>query len=119
MAALSMLLADGITIHVGGDTWTFGTNLIIYLIVAAIVGIVAEFIIGWRMPFGIVGAVVAGIIGIWLMTQVIKIDGLPNFAIDGVQIIPALIGAIVLITIWHTLTYYSWRRRGRYSYRGR
>lgn len=117
MAALSLILADGITIHVGNQTWTFGTNFIVYLIIAAIVGIIAEFIVGWRLPFGIIGAIIAGVLGIWLMTQVIQISGLPVYTVDGVSLIPALIGAIILVAIWHALTYRSWHRRGRYSYR--
>jgi uncharacterized membrane protein YeaQ/YmgE (transglycosylase-associated protein family) len=114
MTALSMILADGVTIKIGDSAWTFGTNFIVYLIIAAIVGIVAEFIVGWRLPFGIIGAIIAGVIGVWLMTQVIIISGLPVYTIDGVPVIQALIGAIILVAIWHALTYRSWRRRSRY-----
>ena len=112
----SLILADAgpISIQIGNNVWTFGTSLIVYLIIAAIVGVVAEFIIGWRLPFGIVGAIIAGVIGIWLMTQVIIISGLPNYTVDGVSLIPALIGAIILVAIWHALTYRSWHRRGSY-----
>lgn len=113
MAALSMILADGVTIHIGDNVWTFGTNFIVYLIIAAIVGIIAEFIVGWRLPLGIVGAIILGVIGIWLMTQVIQISGFSDFYIDGVPLIRALIGAIILVAIWHALTYRAWSRRGR------
>jgi len=54
----------------------FEANFIIYLIIAAIVGFLAEFIVGWRLPFGFIGAIIAALIGIWLMTQVIVISGL-------------------------------------------
>ncbi|HEX4714793.1 MAG TPA: hypothetical protein VH164_07695 [Ktedonobacteraceae bacterium] len=114
MAALSMILADGVTIHIGDNVWTFGTNFIVYLIIAAIVGIIAEFIVGWRLPLGIIGAIILGVIGIWLMTQVIQISGFSDFYIDGVPLIRALIGAIILVAIWHALTYRSWSRRSRY-----
>mgnify|MGYP001328663405 CR=1 FL=1 len=113
MAALSMILADGVTIHIGDNVWTFGTNFIVYLIIAAIVGIIAEFIVGWRLPLGIVGAIILGVIGIWLMTQVIQISGFSDFYIDGVPLIRALIGAVILVAIWHALTYRAWSRRGR------
>ena len=93
---------------------TITTALIVYLVVAAIVGLVAEFIVGWRLPFGIIGAVIAALVGVWLLTNVINltINGDPN--IYGVPIIKALIGAIVLVAIWHLLTYRAWRRRSRY-----
>ena len=112
-----LVLADGVTIHIGDNVWTFGTNFIIYLIIAAIVGVVAESIVGWRLPLGIIGAIIAAVIGIWLMTQVLVISGLGDFYIDGVPIIRALIGAIILVALWHALTYRSWSRRRRYSYR--
>ncbi len=93
---------------------TITTALIVYLVVAAIVGLVAEFIVGWRLPFGIIGAVIAALVGVWLLTNVINltINGDPN--IYGVPIIKALIGAIVLVAIWHLLTFRAWRGRSRY-----
>ena len=117
LVSYSHVLADGVTIHFGDNAWTFGTNFIIYLIIAAIVGIVAESIVGWRLPLGIIGAIIAGVIGVWLMTQALVITGLGDFFIDGVPIIRALIGAIILVALWHALTYRSWSGRHRYYYR--
>src|SRR6266852_2410622 len=167
---LGMILADTITIKIGDNVWTFGTNLIVYLIVAAIVGVIAEFMVGWRLPFGIIGAIIAALIGIWLMTQVIIMSGVPDFGLnpliyllvaaivgfvaeailgwrlpfgtigaiiaalvgiwlmtqviiisgigdiyfDGVPLFRALIGAMILVALWHLLTYGLWRRRDRY-----
>ena len=115
-----LVLAAGITIHAGNHVWSFGLNVIVYLIVAAIVGLVAESIVGWRLPFGFIGAIIVALIGIWLMTQVIIIDGLGDITVAGVPLLRALIGAILLVALWHALTYRSWhRRRRRYSYRRR
>src|SRR5579885_1412801 len=113
----SQVLADGITIHIGNNVWTFGTNFIIYLIVAAIVGFIAESIVGWRLPFGFIGAIIAALIGIWLMTQVIIITGIGDINIFGVPLIRALIGAIIFVLIWHLITYPLYRGRRRYYYR--
>ena len=111
------VLADGISIHIGDNVWNISLNFIIYLIIAAIVGFLAEFIVGWRLPFGFIGAIIAALIGIWLMTQVIIISGLGDMNVYGVPIIRALIGAIIFVAIWHLITYRSWSRRRRYSYR--
>jgi uncharacterized membrane protein YeaQ/YmgE (transglycosylase-associated protein family) len=111
----SHALSDGFGIRIGDHVWNFSTNFIIYLIIAAIVGILAEFIVGWRLPFGIIGAIIAGVIGVWLMTQVINISGFGDFYINGVPIIRALIGAVILVLIWHALTFRSWKRRSRYA----
>jgi uncharacterized membrane protein YeaQ/YmgE (transglycosylase-associated protein family) len=113
---MHLILADGITIVVGNNTWSIGWDFIMYLIIAAIVGLVAEFIVGWRVPFGIVGSIVAAIIGIWLMTRVIniQIDGLHDPMLYGVPLVHALVGSIILVAVWHLITAGS-RPRRRYS----
>jgi uncharacterized membrane protein YeaQ/YmgE (transglycosylase-associated protein family) len=120
MLALNLILADGVTIRIGDNVWNFGLNFIIYLIIAAIIGLLAEFIVGWRLPFGFVGAIIAALIGIWLMNNVIIISGLPDIIIPTsppVYLIRALIGAILFVAIWHLITYPFYRRRRRAYYR--
>jgi uncharacterized membrane protein YeaQ/YmgE (transglycosylase-associated protein family) len=104
MLALQLILADGVTIKLGDNVWTFGTNLIIYLIVAAVVGLVAEFIVGWRLPLGFIGAIIAALVGVWLLTRVIIITGIGDINVYGVPIFRALVGAIILVAIWQLLT---------------
>ena len=107
-------LADGVTIQIGHNVWSIGLNFILYLIIAAVVGVIAEYIVGWRLPLGIIGAIIAGIVGAWLMTQVISIQGIGDINLFGVPIIRAIIGAILLIAIWHLITGgFSRRRRYR------
>ena len=106
------VIADGITIAVGHNHWSFGLNFLLFLIIAAIVGVVAEYIVGWRVPLGIIGAIILGIIGAWLMTDIIQIGGIGDIYLWGVPIIRALIGAIILVAIWHLITG-GFRRRYR------
>ena len=108
-------LASNITISIGGNSWVISTSLIVYIIIAAIIGVIAEFIVGWRVPFGIVGAIIAGIIGIWLLTSVIKINGFSDIILYGVPLIRALIGAIIFIALWHAITGGFRPRRRRYA----
>jgi uncharacterized membrane protein YeaQ/YmgE (transglycosylase-associated protein family) len=117
---LSMIFADTITIKIGNTVLYLGTNLLVYLAVAAIVGLVAEFFIGWRLPFGIIGATIAALIGIWLMTSVIVISGIPDYAVNTtppIYLVRAVIGAALFVFIWHLLTYPLYRRRSRRNYR--
>ncbi len=107
-----LAFADGVTIQVGHNVWSIGLNFIMYLIIAAIVGVVAESIAGWRLPLGIIGAIIAGIVGAWLMTQVINIQGIGDLYRWGVPVIRALIGAILLVAVWHLITGGFSRRRG-------
>ncbi|HVB60106.1 MAG TPA: GlsB/YeaQ/YmgE family stress response membrane protein [Ktedonobacteraceae bacterium] len=112
-----MLVLSTASVHLA--TITITTGLIVYLIIAAVIGLIAEFLVGWRLPFGIIGAIIAALVGIWLVTNVIQISISGDPVIDGVPIITALIGAIILVAIWHLLTVPLWRRRRRYSYRRR
>src|SRR5207245_4750377 len=100
MLALQFILADGVTIKLGDNVWTFGLNFIIYLIVAAVVGFVAESLVGRRLPFGFVGAIIAALVGAWLLTKVIVINGIGDINVDAVPIFRALVGAIILVAIW-------------------
>ncbi len=100
-------------------TITITTQFIIYLIVAAIVGLVAEFIIGWRLPFGFIGAIIAALAGVWLLTNVINLTINGDRVVYGVPIIKALLGAIILVALWHLITFRSWRGRRRYYRRDR
>jgi len=116
MLALQLILADGVTIKLGDNVWTFGLNFIIYLIVAAVVGLVAETLVGRRLPFGFVGAIVAALVGAWLLSQVIIINGLGawfNTTVYGVPIFKALVGAIILVAIWQLLALGLGRGRRR------
>jgi uncharacterized membrane protein YeaQ/YmgE (transglycosylase-associated protein family) len=108
-----LTLADQITIAVGNHVWTVGMNVVLYIVIAAIVGVVAEFITGWRVPFGIIGAIVAGVIGIWLLTKVIIISGIGDYVLFGVPLLRAVIGAIIFILLWHAITG-GFRPRRRY-----
>jgi uncharacterized membrane protein YeaQ/YmgE (transglycosylase-associated protein family) len=112
MSALSILLS-----HTLFAAIVITASEIVYLIVAAIVGLVAEFLVGWRLPFGFIGAIIAALAGIWLLTNVIQVVIPGDPVIEGVPIIKCLLGAIILVAIWHLLTYRAWRSRRRYGRR--
>jgi uncharacterized membrane protein YeaQ/YmgE (transglycosylase-associated protein family) len=115
MFTLPFILADGATIKLGNNVWSFGINFLIYLIVAAVIGLVAESLVGRRLPFGFVGAIIAALVGAWLLTKVIIINGIGDINVYGVPIVRALIGAVILVAIWKLVT--SGLGRGRNSYR--
>jgi uncharacterized membrane protein YeaQ/YmgE (transglycosylase-associated protein family) len=116
---MNMILSEApiIIINLGQFHLTVTLSQIIYLGIAALVGLVAEFIVGWRLPFGFIGAILAALAGVWLLSNVIQvvIPGDPNFY--GVPLIKALIGATLLVTVWHLLTFGLWHRRPRYAQR--
>ncbi|GAC1390292.1 MAG: hypothetical protein NVSMB38_07530 [Ktedonobacteraceae bacterium] len=111
MLASLLVLADGITVKIGSNVFTIGVDLILYLIIAAIVGYLAERIVRSSVPFGIIGSIIVALIGIWLMTRVLVIGGIGDIYLLGVPLVRALIGAILLVLIWRAITYRRVTRR--------
>ncbi len=66
------------------------------LIVGGILGWLASLITGKDVPGGVIGNIIAGIIGSWVGS---KLLGSFGPVIGGYAIIPALISAIILIFI--------------------
>ena len=66
------------------------------LIVGGIIGWLAGMIVGRDIPGGIIGNIIAGFIGGWLGSLIL---GHWGPVIGSFYIIPALIGAIVLVAI--------------------
>ncbi|HEY9581884.1 MAG TPA: GlsB/YeaQ/YmgE family stress response membrane protein [Savagea sp.] len=67
-----------------------------YLIIGGILGWLAGAILGKDIPFGIPGNIIAGIIGAWIGGNLLGAWG-PT--VSDFYIVPALIGAIVLVAI--------------------
>ena len=101
-------------------SFTITVSQIIYVAIAALIGIIAEFIVGWRLPFGIIGAIIAALVGIWLLTNVVQVNIPGDFTIAGqpIPIIRALLGAMIVVGLWHLVTYSAWSGRDR-NYRRR
>ncbi|MDR7001750.1 GlsB/YeaQ/YmgE family stress response membrane protein [Neobacillus niacini] len=64
------------------------------LIVGGIIGWVAGLVAGRNIPGGIIGNIIAGFVGAWLGSLILGNWG-PNVA--NFAIIPAIIGAVVLV----------------------
>ena len=113
-----MFLALGevplITFNLGNVHLALYLSQLMYLLVAALVGFIAEFIVGWRLPFGIVGAIIAGLIGIWIVSNLVILIIPGDPVLFGVPLFKALIGAIVFTALWYLLTYRLWHHRSPY-----
>jgi uncharacterized membrane protein YeaQ/YmgE (transglycosylase-associated protein family) len=106
-----------ITINVGNLHLALYQSQLMYLIVAAIVGFVAEFIVGWRLPFGIIGAIIAALVGIWIVTNVVLLIIPGDPVLFGMPLFKTLIGAILFTALWYLLTYRIWHHRRAYYQR--
>jgi uncharacterized membrane protein YeaQ/YmgE (transglycosylase-associated protein family) len=80
------------------------TQFIIWLIIAALIGIIAEFVAGRRAPAGIFGAIMVGLFSIFLIVGFFHFHIVGEPSINGVPIISTIIAAIVLVIIWSSLS---------------
>ncbi len=106
-------------------TITLGA-FIVMVIVAAIVGLVGEFLARRHAPFGCLGAGILGFIAIFLVTGILHWHIVGEPYLDGVPLITSTLAAAVLVAIWSAFAYrrvysYSDRyyRRGNYARRPR
>jgi uncharacterized membrane protein YeaQ/YmgE (transglycosylase-associated protein family) len=87
--ALALLLAFSAFIWLA-----FGLiGLLLHLFMAGLVGALADAIVPGRLPWGWLGAILAGLAGSWLGVLLIGHRGPVLF---GVPIIPGLAGAVIL-----------------------
>ena len=106
-----------ITINLGNVHLALYLSQVMYFLVAALVGFIAEFIVGWRLPFGIIGAIIAALIGLWIVNNVVTLIIPGDPVLFGMPLFKALIGATLFAALWYLLTYRLWHRRSPYYQR--
>ncbi|MBV8695607.1 MAG: GlsB/YeaQ/YmgE family stress response membrane protein [Chloroflexi bacterium] len=94
--------------------------LVVWIIIALLVGFLGELIAGRRAPDGIIGAAILGFIAIFLIVGVLhfSITGEPTIA--GVPLISSIIAAALLVALWSAVAYHRLYRPyyNRYYRRG-
>ncbi|WP_394231759.1 GlsB/YeaQ/YmgE family stress response membrane protein [Niallia oryzisoli] len=72
------------------------TAFIISIIVSLMIGYVAEKLVPFDMPGGVFGSIIAGFIGTWIGHGIF---GAWGPVIAGFYLIPAVIGAVIVVVI--------------------
>ncbi|HEY7124255.1 MAG TPA: transglycosylase [Ktedonobacterales bacterium] len=80
-------------------------QLLIWALIAAIVGIVGELLAGRRGPAGIVGAILLGWLAIFLIVGVFHFHIVGEPVWQGVPLISSILAAAVLAGIYSALVY--------------
>jgi uncharacterized membrane protein YeaQ/YmgE (transglycosylase-associated protein family) len=80
------------------------THLLILLLVGAVVGLIAERLVNRSLPFGWIGAVAAGLLGAWLMTDVFHVVIAPQVSVVGIPLISAILGAMIVVFVLSLVT---------------
>jgi uncharacterized membrane protein YeaQ/YmgE (transglycosylase-associated protein family) len=79
--------------------------LIIWLIIAALVGFVGELLARRRTTLGIVGAIIVGFIAIFLVVGIFHWHIVGEPYLNGVPLIISFLAAAVLVAIWSAFAY--------------
>lgn len=96
-------------------------DLIIWLIIAAVVGVIGELIARRRTPDGFLGALIVGFIAIFIVVGLLHFHFAGEPMVNGVPIITSIIVAAILVAIWSSFAYHRvspYSPRSRYYRRG-
>lgn len=91
------------------------TQLLIWILIAAVIGIIGELLARRRAPDGIIGAIILGFLAIFLVVGLFHIHIAGEPVLDGVPLITSVLVAAVLVFIWSSFFY----RRYYHSYASR
>lgn len=92
------------------------THLLVLLIVGALTGLIGERLVGRALPYGLVGAIVAGLVGAWLMVDVLHVVLAPELSLAGIPLISAILGAAIVVLLFSLVAGGSFARRGLRRY---
>jgi len=71
------------------------THLLVLLLVGAVAGLIGERLVSRGMPGGLIGAIVAGLVGAWLMVDVLHVVLAPELSLGGIPVLSAILGAAI------------------------
>ncbi len=74
-------------------------HLLVLLLVGALAGLIGERLVGRGMPYGLVGAIIAGLVGAWLMVDILHAVIAPELSLGGIPIISAILGAAIIVLL--------------------
>jgi uncharacterized membrane protein YeaQ/YmgE (transglycosylase-associated protein family) len=81
------------------------TQLLIWIVIAAIVGIVGELLAGRRGPAGFIGAALLGWLAIFLIVGVFHFHIVGEPVWEGVPLVSSVIAAAVLAALYSAVFY--------------
>jgi len=82
------------------------TQVLIWILIAAIVGIVGELLARRRAPDGIVGAIIVGLLAIFLIVGVFHFHIAGEPLMGGVPLMSSIIVAAILVFVWSGFAYH-------------
>lgn len=95
------------------------TQILIWILIAAVIGVIGELIARRRAPDGIIGAIILGFLAILLVVGLLHIHIAGEPFLDGVPLITSILVSALLVFIWSSFFYrrYYHPYASRYYYR--
>ena len=75
-------------------------HLLVLLLLGAIAGLIGERLVRRSMPGGLIGAIVAGLVGAWLMVDVLHLVLAPELSLEGIPVLSAILGAAIVVFLF-------------------
>ncbi len=75
-------------------------HLLVLLLVGAIAGLIGKRLVGRGMPGGLIGAIVAGLVGAWLMVDLLHVVVAPELSLEGIPVLSAILGAAIVVFLF-------------------
>src|SRR3982074_3110686 len=91
------------------------THLLVLLLVGAIAGLIGERLVSRGMPGDLIGAIVAGLVGAWLMVDVLHVVIAPELSLGGFPVSPGSLGAAIVVLLFSLVAGGSFARGWRRS----
>ena len=92
------------------------THLLVLLLVGALAGMIGERLVGRGLPGGLIGAIVAGLVGAWLMVDVLHLVIAPELSLGDIPVLSAILGAAIVVLVFSLVAgggrfgFGGWRR---------
>jgi uncharacterized membrane protein YeaQ/YmgE (transglycosylase-associated protein family) len=81
------------------------TQVLIWILIAAVIGVVGELLARRRAPDGIVGAIIVGLLAVFLIVGFFHFQITGEPLLDSVPLISSIIVAALLVDIWSGYAY--------------
>lgn len=88
------------------------TQVLIWIVLAAIIGVVGELLARRHTRGGIIGAMLVGLLAIFLVVGVFHLQITGEPIVSGVPLLTSLLAAALLVALWSMFAY----RRVQHSY---
>lgn len=82
------------------------TQLLVWIVIAAIIGFLGELVAGRRAPAGILGSIMIGLFAIFLIVGFFHFHIIGEPSIEGVPLVSTIIAAVMLVVVWSSVSSY-------------